>query len=150
MSSKYIKERTVKMYQIEILKDSPKGAFTKTIANKKSNKASNLFTILNLYEFELFPTGYDTLNDAVLDALANIKENKQNLYAKYQADIDNLLRLKQCLDFESNNANDNAVGSLEDIITGDISDLTENEDLVNTILTEISSFNIGVSYQQIS
>lgn len=150
MSSKYIKERTVKMYQIEILKDSPKGAFTKTIANKKSNKASNLFTILNLYEFELFPTGYDTLNDAVLDALANIKENKQKLYAKYQADIDNLLRLKQCLDFESNNTNDNAVGSLEDIITGDISDLAENEDIADAILTEISSFNIGVSYQQIS
>lgn len=138
------------MYQIEILKDSPKGAFTKTIASKKSNKVSDLFTILNLYEFELFPTGYDTLNDAVLDALANIKENKQKLYAKYQADIDNLLRLKQCLDFESNNANDNAVGSLEDIITGDISDLTENEDLVNAILTEISGFNIGVSYQQVS
>lgn len=150
MSSKYIKERTVKMYQIEILKDSPKGAFTKTIANKKSNKASNLFTILNLYEFELFPTGYDTLNDAVLDALANIKENKQKLYVKYQADIDNLLRLKQCLDFESNNTNDNAVGSLEDIITGDISDLAENEDIADAILTEISSFNIGVSYQQIS
>lgn len=150
MSSKYIKERTVKMYQIEILKDSPKGAFTKTIANKKSNKASNLFTILNLYEFELFPTGYDTLNDAVLDALANIKENKQKLYAKYQADIDNLLRLKQCLDFESNNTNDNAVGNLEDIITGDISDLAENEDIADAILTEISSFNIGVSYQQIS
>lgn len=138
------------MYRIEILKDSPKGAFTKTITSKKSNKASDLFTILNLYEFEIFPTGYDTLNDAVLDALANIKENKQNLYAKYQADIDNLLRLKQCLDFESNNANDNAVGSLEDIITGDISDLTENEDLVNTILTEISGFNIGISYQQVN
>lgn len=150
MSSKYIKERTVQMYQIEILKDSPKGAFTKTIANKKSNKASNLFTILNLYEFELFPTGYDTLNDAVLDALASIKENKQKLYAKYQADIDNLLRLKQCLDFESNNTNDNAVGSLEDIITGDISDLAENEDIADAILTEISSFNIGISYQQIS
>lgn len=138
------------MYKIEILKDSPKGALTKTIANKKSNKASDLFTILNLYEFEIFPTGYDTLNDAVLDALTNIKKNKQKLYAKYQADIDNLLRLKQCLDFESNNANDNAVGSLEDIITGDISDLTENEDLVNAILTEISGFNIGVSYQQVS
>lgn len=150
MSSKYTKERTVKMYKIEILKDSPKGALTKTIANKKSNKASDLFTILNLYEFEIFPTGYDTLNDAVLDALTNIKKNKQKLYAKYQADIDNLLRLKQCLDFESNNANDNAVGSLEDIITGDISDLTENEDLVNAILTEISGFNIGVSYQQVS
>lgn len=140
----------VKMYQIEILKDSPKGAFTKTITSKKSNKSFDLFTILSLYEFELFPTGYDTLNDAVLDALSNIKENKQKLYAKYQADIDNLLRLKQCLDFESNNANDNAVGSLEDIIAGDISDLTENEDLVNAILTEISSFNIGVSYQQVS
>ena len=140
----------VKMYQIEILKDSPKGAFSKTIASKKSNKSSDLFTTLNLYEFELFPTGYDTLNDAVLDALSNIKENKQKLYAKYQADIDNLLRLKQCLDFESNNANDNAVGSLEDIITGDISDLTENEDLADAILTEISSFNIGVSYQQVS
>lgn len=138
------------MYQIEILKDSPKGAFTKTITSKESNKASDLFAILNLYEFEIFPTGYDTLNDAVLDALANIKENKQKLYAKYQADIDNLLRLKQCLDFESNNANDNAVGSLEDIITGDISDLTENEDLVNAILTEISGFNIGVSYQQVN
>ena len=150
MSSKYTKERTVKMYKIEILKDSPKGALTKTIANKKSNKASDLFTILNLYEFEIFPTGYDTLNDAVLDALTNIKKNKQKLYAKYQADIDNLFRLKQCLDFESNNANDNAVGSLEDIITGDISDLTENEDLVNAILTEISGFNIGVSYQQVS
>ena len=150
MSSKYTKERTVKMYKIEILKDSPKGALTKTIANKKSNKASDLFTILNLYEFEIFPTGYDTLNDAVLDALTNIKKNKQKLYSKYQADIDNLLRLKQCLDFESNNANDNAVGSLEDIITGDISDLTENEDLVNAILTEISGFNIGVSYQQVS
>lgn len=138
------------MYQIKILKDSPKGAFTKTITSKKSNKASDLFTILSLYEFELFPTGYDKLNDTVLDALANIKKNKQKLYAKYQADIDNLLRLKQCLDFESNNANDNAVGSLEDIITGDISDLTENEDLVNAILTEISGFNIGVSYQQVS
>lgn len=138
------------MYQIEILKDSPKGAFTKTITSKKSNKASDLFTILNLYEFEIFPTGYDTLNDAVLDTLANIKENKQKLYAKYQADIDNLLRLKQCLDFESNNANDNAVGSLEDIITGDISDLTENEDLANAILTEISGFNIGISYQQVN
>lgn len=138
------------MYRIEILKYSPKGAFTKTITSKKSNKASDLFTILNLYEFEIFPTGYDTLNDAVLDALANIKENKQTLYAKYQADIDNLLRLKQCLDFESNNANDNAVGSLEDIITGDISDLTENEDLVNAILTEISGFNIGISYQQVN
>lgn len=140
----------VKMYQIEILKDSSKGAFTKTITSKKSNKPSDLFTVLNLYEFELFPTGYDTLNDAVLDALANIKENKQKLYAKYQADIDNLLRLKQCLDFESNNANDNAVGSLEDIIAGDISDLTENEDIVNAILAEISGFNIGVSYQQVS
>lgn len=140
----------VKMYQIEILKDSPKGAFTKTITSKKSNKVSDLFIILNLYEFEIFPTGYDTLNDAVIDALANIKENWQKLYAKYQADIDNLLRLKQCLDFESNNANDNAIGSLEDIITGDISDLTENEDLVNAILTEISGFNIGVSYQQVS
>ena len=150
MSSKYTKERTVKMYKIEILKDSPKGALTKTIANKKSNKASDLFTILNLYEFEIFPTGYDTLNDAVLDALTNIKKNKQKLYSKYQADIDNLFRLKQCLDFESNNANDNAVGSLEDIIAGDISDLTENEDLVNAILTEISGFNIGVSYQQVS
>lgn len=138
------------MYQIEILKDSPKGAFTKTITSKESNKVSDLFAILNLYEFEIFPTGYDTLNDAVLDALANIKENKQKLYAKYQADIDNLLRLKQCLDFESNNANDNAVGSLEDIITGDISDLTENEDLVNAILTEISGFNIGISYQQVN
>ena len=138
------------MHQIEILKDSPKGAFTKTITSKKSNKSSDLFTILSLYEFELFPTGYDTLNDAVLDALANIKENKQKLYAKYQADIDNLLRLKQCLDFESNNANDNAVGSLEEIISGDISDLTENEDIADAILTEISSFNIGVSYQQVS
>lgn len=140
----------VKMYQIEILKDSPKGAFTKTITSKKSKKSSDLFTILNLYEFELFPTGYDTLNDAVLDALSNIKKNKEKLYAKYQADIDNLFRLKQCLDFESNNANDNAVGSLEDIITGDISDLAENEDIADAILTEISSFNIGVSYQQIS
>ena len=121
------------MYQIEILKDSPKGAFTKTITSKKSNKASDLFTILSLYEFELFPTGYDTLNDAVIDALSNIKKNKQKLYAKYQADIDNLFRLKRCLDFESNNANDNAVGSLEDIITD-----------------EISGFNIGVSYQQVN
>lgn len=138
------------MYQIEILKDSPKGAFTKTITSKESNKSSDLFTTLNLYEFELFPTDYDTLNDAVLDALSNIKENKQKLYAKYQADINNLLRLKQCLDFESSNANDNAVGSLEDIITGDISDLTENEDIADAILTEISSFNIGVSYQQIA
>lgn len=150
MSSKYIKERTVKMYQIEILKDSPKGAFTKTITSKKSNKASDLFAILSLYEFELFPTGYDTLNDAVLDALSNIKENKQKLYIKYQTDIDNLLRLKQCLNFENNNANDNAVGSLEDIIAGDISDLTENEDIANAILIEISSFNTGVSYQQVS
>ena len=39
MSSTYIKERMVKMYQIEILKDSSKGAFTKTITSKKSNKA---------------------------------------------------------------------------------------------------------------
>lgn len=140
----------VKMYQIEILKDSPKGPFSETIANKKSNKSSDLFTTLNLYEFELFPTGYGTLNDAVLDALSNIKENKQKLYVKYQTDIDNLLRLKQCLDFENNNANDNAVGSLEDIITDDISDLTENEDIADAILTEISSFNIGVSYQQVS
>lgn len=140
----------VKMYQIEILKDSSKGAFTKTITNKKSNKASDLFAILSLYEFDVFPIGYDTLNDAVLDALSNIKENKQKLYAKYQADIDNLLKLKQCLDFESNNANDNAVGSLEDIITGDISDLAENEDIADAILTEISSFNIGVSYQQVN
>lgn len=140
----------VKMYQIEILKDSSKGAFTKTITSKKSNKASDLFTVLNLYEFELFPTGYDTLNDTVLDALSNIKESKQKLYVNYQTDIDNLLRLKKCLDFESNNANDNAVGSLEEIISGDISDLTENEDIVNAILAEISGFNIGVSYQQVS
>lgn len=122
-----------------------RGYDTKAIESKESNKAKDLYDFVDEHSFELFRD--DSLEEFVVNALMNIKDNNAELYKKYQADIDGIINVYQAMDYQNTISNDEFVDKIFEILTDNIEDLLDyHDDLADEIMKELSSFNIGFKY----
>lgn len=122
-----------------------RGYDTKEIDSKESNKAMDLYDFVNEHSFDLFPS--DSLENYVVDALKNIKENNSKLYALYYTDIDGIINVYEAMDYQFTISNDEFVNKISEILTDNIGDLLDyHDDLADEVMGILSGFNIGINY----
>ena len=122
-----------------------RGYDTKEVNSKESNKAKDLYDFVDEHSFDLFPS--DSIEDFVVHAFMQMKDNNTELYQKYQADIDGIINVYEAMDYQNTISNDEFENKIFEILTDNIGDLLDYyDDLADELMGLLSGFNIGINY----